>query len=73
MDGLGILWSRELLAHLKSLGAVSCTADRTAGQPCFSADFRSCVCVCVCVVLGGGCVERGEKKVLAEEGNQAFP
>ena len=32
-----------------------------------------CVCVCVCVVLGGGCVERGEKKVLAEEGNQAFP
>ena len=31
------------------------------------------LCVCVRVVSGGGCVERGEKKVLAEEGNQAFP
>ena len=36
-----------------------------------------CVCVCVCVCaraqFRGGCGERGEKKILAEEGNQAFP
>ena len=42
---------------------------------CVSLCVIVCVslCVCVRVVSGGGCVERGEKKVLAEEGNQAFP